>query len=138
MKVERAREVVRRIAEMENGPQLLRDDPKALANALKLRPQEVAALFSGDLQLVHISGNPLAGTTTYTFTTGTTIAARQGRFVRLGAKSNTTFTFDTGSTITAGIGPSRLGDLSQAELIRVLSRSLSDPDYADRLRRLVR
>lgn len=144
MDTQRMREIVRGIAETENGPQMLREDPKSLAKKLKLKSHEVAAIFSGDLQLVHSSSNPLAGTTTFTFTTGSTIIGNParlgnaGRFTRFGANSTTTFTFDTGSTITATTGPSRLEDLAQPELIRVLSQSLADPEFADRLRTFLR
>jgi hypothetical protein len=135
--IQRVREIVKGIAQSENGPQLLRENPRALAETLNLKPQELVAIFSGDLQLIHNSRNPLAGTTSFTFVTGSTITGGRTRLVHLGANSTTTFTFLTGSTITAVIGPTRLEDLSRPELIRVLSRALEDPDFAERLRRFL-
>jgi hypothetical protein len=52
----------------------LKTDPEALARRFRLTGDQLAALVSAD-RLMVVRGR-LAGTTTYTFTTGSTITAR--------------------------------------------------------------
>jgi hypothetical protein len=122
MTQDKLREVLAAAAEKSDVLRLLRESPSELARQFDLDPEEILALRRADLLFIRLERNPLAnaGTTTYTFDTGSTIGG------------TTTYTFDTGSTIA--VGPSRLEDLDKDHLIQVLRRALTDTDYSRQLR----
>lgn len=135
----RIKNVIRKITETKDGARLLKENPKKLAKQIGLSKKELFALFTGDIQIVHTPKNPLTPVSTITFTTGTTITASPaatGHVInRLAGNSTTTITFQTGLTITGQ--PAKFDELSKNDLIRVLNKSLFEPEFAGKLRNFI-
>lgn len=105
--------LVKEISEDAKAIRVLRDDPGKLAEEYDLDPDEITALRASDLLLVRRFRNPLVANTT------------------------TTYTFTTGSTITAGQFPMHLDDLTKEQLVDITERVLIDDEYAKRVSRFL-
>ncbi|WP_336345999.1 hypothetical protein [Halalkalicoccus ordinarius] len=107
--------VINKISKNPEDLRLLRKDPEALGEKLGLKEREIQALQRSDLLLVGRPHNPLV------------------------AGSTTSYTFTTGSTITGDVdSPVRLEDLPKERLLEVTQRILQDPDYAERVQRFLK
>lgn len=73
-KKNKTREIIKAAAKEPEILRLLKTDPAALAKRFNLKKRDLAALISADRLLV-VRGR-LSGTSTYTYTTGSTITGR--------------------------------------------------------------
>jgi hypothetical protein len=116
----------------------LRERPQDFAERLSLSKRQLKAISSAESLIITGGRNPLAGVTTITFTTGSTITASPKKLSSGGdfRLKTTTITFTTGSTITGGRlrDPRSLRDLTRPQLEQLFERVISDRSLADRVR----